>query len=101
MIASEGRKLSPKLRSLAGQLRSLIEEAETIEREPVGGLKLEAVMKRYRFRNKTVRRIHVSERFNERDELDKYDRAIEKGQRYCIVTIKLLPKADLALRMEE
>ena len=52
-------------------------------------------MKRYRFRNKTLRRIHISERFNERGGLEKYDRATEKGQRYCVVTIELLPESNL------
>lgn len=58
-------------------------------------------MKRYRFRNKIVRRIHISERFNEREELEKYDRATKKGQRYCVVTIELLPESNLGSRKPE
>lgn len=58
-------------------------------------------MKRYRFRNKIVRRLHISERFNEREELEKYDRATEKGQRYCVVRIELLPESNLGPRKPE
>jgi hypothetical protein len=83
------------------QLSSLIEEVEAEENDYAEPLRLEAVLKRYSSSNKIVRRIYISEQFNERDELDKYDRAVEKGQRYCIVTIRLLPKVNLALHMEE
>jgi hypothetical protein len=70
----------------------VVEEAEAIENGPLEQLKLEATMKRYTFNNKkTVRRIYISERFNAREQLEKYDRATEKGHRYCTVTIELLP----------
>ena len=71
---------------------------EKVEKEQASGPKLEAMMKRYRFRDKTLRRIHIPERFNEKEELEKYDRATEKGQRYCIVTIELLPESNLTPR---
>ena len=58
-------------------------------------------MKRYRFRNKIVRRIHISERFNETEGLEKYDRATEKGHRYCVVTIQLLPESKIGPRKPE
>ena len=54
-------------------------------------------MKRYTSSNKRVRRIYITEKFNEKNDLDRYDRAVENGQRYCIVTIRFLPKANLAL----
>ena len=82
------------------QFRSLVEEVEAGEKESAEPLRLEAVLKHYASGNKTVRRIHISERFNEREELDKYDRATEKGQRYCIVTIRLLPNANLAAHVK-
>lgn len=69
----------------------MVEEAEAIENGPLEQLKLEATMKRYTFDKKTVRRIYISERFNAREQLEKYDRATEKGHRYCTVTIELLP----------
>lgn len=69
----------------------MVEEAEAIENGPLEQLKLEATMKRYTFNNKTVRRIYISERFNAREQLEKYDRATEKGHRYCTVIIELLP----------
>lgn len=72
-----------------------------MEKEPAASLKLEAVIKCYRFGNKTLRRIHISERFNEKEDLEKYDLATEKGQRYCIVTIELLPESSLGLRKRE
>ncbi|MCL4519592.1 MAG: hypothetical protein M1587_10390 [Thaumarchaeota archaeon] len=101
MITSEASGLSLKLKSIDEQLRSLIEEAETKEKEPMGVLKLEAVMKRYKFREKTVRRIHILERFNEKEDLEKYDRATEKGQRYCVVTIQFPHESSLGLRKRE
>ena len=57
-----------------------------MEQEPASLLKLEVVIKRHKFRNKTLRGIHISERFNERDDPEKYDQATEKGQRYCVAT---------------
>ena len=72
-----------------------------MEKEPAASLKLEAVIKRYRFGNKTLRRIHISERFNEKGDLEKYDLATEKGQRYCVVTIELIPKSNLGPRNPE
>jgi hypothetical protein len=62
-----------------------------MEREPMEQLRLEATIKRYTFNNKAVRRIHISERFNSREQLNKYDKATEKGHRYCTVTIELPP----------
>ena len=58
-------------------------------------------MKRYGSGNKIVRRIHVPEKFNEKDDLERYDRALQNGQRYCIVTIRLLAKPNLAPSAEK
>ena len=79
----------------------LIEEVEAEEKAPAEKLKLEATMKRYTFSNKTVRRIHISERFNDKDKVERYDKATESGQRYCIVTIELLPKSNLRAPKED
>jgi predicted phage-related endonuclease len=97
-MTDAGRKqVLSDLRSLSEQLHSVVEEAEAIENEPSEQLKLEATMKRYTFNNKTVRRIHISERFNTREQLEKYDRATEKGHRYCTVTITYFPTKSILL----
>ena len=86
---------------MLNQLSSLIVEVEAEEEEHAEPLRLEAVMKRYTSSNKTVRRIYITEKFNEKDDLDRYDRALVNDQRYCIVTIRLLPKATLVLHAEK
>ncbi|MHB8566789.1 MAG: hypothetical protein ACYC7D_00530 [Nitrososphaerales archaeon] len=52
-------------------------------------------MKRYRYGNRTMREIGVSGRFNDKAEIEKYDKATEKGTRYCFVTIRFLPGSSL------
>ncbi|MCL4517637.1 MAG: hypothetical protein M1587_00395 [Thaumarchaeota archaeon] len=86
---------------MLNQLSSLIVEVEAEEEEHAEPLRLEAVMKRYTSSNKTVRRIYITEKFNEKGDLERYDRAVESGQRYCIVTIRFLPRANLALHAQE
>ncbi|MDG6995964.1 MAG: hypothetical protein JRN52_08575 [Nitrososphaerota archaeon] len=86
---------------MLNQLSSLIGEIDAEEEEHTEPLRLEAVMKRYTSGNKTVRRIYITEKFNEKDDLDRYDRALVNDQRYCIVTIRLLPKATLVLHAEK
>ncbi len=56
-------------------------------------------MKRYKYGNKTIREIGVSQRLSDKVEIEKYDRATQKGTRYCIVTIrfpftKLIPNQN-------
>ena len=92
------RRLSAKLRSIDEEIRSALDELEIQENEPGTQIRLEAVMKRYRNGNKTIRRIHISERFNEKSDIEKYDKATEKGGRYCIVTIRWLPGKILESR---
>ena len=72
-----------------------------METEQAVGLKLEAVMKRYKFGGKRLRRIHISARLNEKEDLEKYDRATEKGQRYCVVTIRFPHESRLVPRRGE
>jgi hypothetical protein len=52
-------------------------------------------MKRYKYKNGTMRRIGISQRFNDKKELQKYDEWTKRGSRYCIVRIKLLPESKL------
>jgi hypothetical protein len=73
----------------------VLQEVELEESEPGVRFSLEAVLKRYKFGNKVVRRIHISERFNEMADLEKFDAATAKGSSYCVVTIKFLPKSSL------
>ena len=45
-------------------------------------------MKHYRYGNKTIREIGVSQRLSDKAEIEKYDRATERGQKYCLATIR-------------
>ena len=53
-------------------------------------------MKRYRYGNKTIREIGVSQRLSDKAEIEKYDRATERGQKYCLVTIRFPPRGKIS-----
>ena len=82
------RKLSSRIRSLDEELRSILNDVEMEEKEPGEQIRLECVAKRYRYGKTTMRSIGISKRFNEKAEIEKYDRATEKGGRYCIISIR-------------
>jgi hypothetical protein len=56
------------------------------------------VVKRYKYGGKTTRGISISWRFNEKEEIEKYDRATEKESRYCDITIRFPPKSIFEAR---
>ena len=85
------RKLSSRIRSLDEELRSILNDVELEEKEPGEQIRLEVVVKRYKSGGKTTRRISISRRFSEKGEIEKYDKATEKGARYGVATIRFLP----------
>ncbi|MGA2876907.1 MAG: hypothetical protein ABSE82_15415 [Nitrososphaerales archaeon] len=85
------RKLSSRIRSLDEELRSILNDVEMEEKEPGEQIRLEVLVERYRYKGKTTRRISISQRFNEKAEIEKYDRVTEKGARYGVATIRFLP----------
>ena len=82
------RKLSSRIRSLDEELHSILNDVDLEEKEPGEQIRLECVIKRYRYGKTTMRSIGISTRFNEKEEIEKYDRATEKGRRYCIISIQ-------------
>jgi len=85
---SRTRKLSSRIRSLDEELHSILNDVELEEKEPGEQIRLECVVKRYKYGRTTMRSIGISTRFNEKAEIEKYDRATEKGGRYCIISIR-------------
>ena len=85
-------EISSRIRTLDEELHSILHEVETQEKEGHTGaqIRLDAVLKRYRYGRKTMRIISISQRFNNKEEIEKYDVATAKGRKYCIVTIRFL-----------
>jgi hypothetical protein len=81
-------------------LASKLEAGEKEQQEALE-IRLEGIVKRYRYGNRTLREIGVSRRLSDEAEIEKYDRATEKGQRYCVIKIKFLPRASISSQRQD